>query len=173
MKTQNKRPHTFFDEDPASTWCYHHKAYIGVLDIPRACNAFQTIAKQELAKEYAWISDSGIDGDYEDSFTLKKLKAYELMSLCRMTALALGRPGFRRVCLPMEELLYRCIDRSLRDYLAGLSTSKLWPAIIKGLGCGDDPYWVLNDLFWDYDWQLFDQTPEEAKALAEDLKALW
>lgn len=173
MKTQNKRPHTFFDEDPASTWCYHRDAYTGVLDIPKACDAFREIAKHALSREYTWLSDAGIDGEYEDSFTLKTLKADELMRLCRITALALDRPGFRRVCLPMEELLYRCIKTSLHEHLDRLPESKLWPRVIKALGCDNDPYWILNDLFWDYDWEIFKHSPEGVKALAEDLKALW
>ena len=185
MKTQNKRPkkmdvvikrpHTFFDEDPASIWCYHREAHLALLDIPKAADAFQQIAKQELANEAAWISDHPNDLDYDDSHLLSGLSAEELVRLCRVTALALERPGFRRSCLEMEELLFRCIYKSLNGYGAGLSPSKAWTALIEALVGDEDysEYEVLSDLFWDYDWEIFKHSPEGAKGLAEDLKALW
>ena len=175
MKTKTKRPHTFFDEDPLTIWCYHREAHSGLLNIPTAADAFQKIAKRELANEAAWISDHPNDLDYDDSNLLSGLGAEELVRLCRVTALALERPGFRRSCLEMEELLFRCIYKSLNGYAAGIFPSKQWPVLIKAL-VGEEDYSegeVLSELFWDYDWEISEHSPEGAKALDEDLKALW
>lgn len=173
MDVITQRPHTFFDKDPASLWCYHRDAHQALLDMPKACDAFTQIAKNKLRGEYEYVTETTFTCDYEDSFYLKHLGSDEFASLCRITSMALDRPGFLRSCLPMEELLFRAVKASLYEYLDDNNSSDLWPIIIKELGCGDDPQWVLNDLFWDYDWELFEQTPEEAEALAEDLKALW
>ncbi len=161
-----------FSEDPNETWCYSRDRYHTLIGDRKLADTFINVATSALQCEREYL----LDDLYEDSNNyktkrLRLLKPTELAQLLSLTILALKRPGFKCESLLMEEILFITLHNDLVAYLDGFRSGRRgWGALLRAMAC-DDLY-VLNDLFWDFDFEIFEPTKEETKALRKELASL-
>jgi hypothetical protein len=161
-----------FSEDPTETWCYSRDRYHKLIGDHKLADTFIDVATSALQCEREYLLDDLCeDLNNYNTKRLRLLKPPELAKLLGLTILALKRPGFKCESLLMEEILYITLHNDLVTYLDGIrSGRRKWGTLLRAMAC-DDLY-ILNDLFWDFDFELFEPTKEETRALRKELASL-